>query len=72
VRSRFSNDLYLNLMAFDRSGAHATISVMVQPLISWIWAGGVIVALGALIGVLPMQRKQQRLKQAALQEAIAA
>ena len=72
VRSRFANDLYLNLMAFERDGSHATLSVMVQPLISWIWTGGLIVALGALIGVLPLQKKQRRLTQTAIQEAIAA
>jgi cytochrome c-type biogenesis protein CcmF len=72
VRSRVSNDLYLNLMAFDRAGSHATLSVMVQPLVSWIWAGGVLVAMGALIGVLPLQKKQRRRKQAAAREAVAA
>jgi cytochrome c-type biogenesis protein CcmF len=58
VRSRLTRDFYINLMAFERTGAHATFTVFIRPLVAWIWAGGVVVALGGLFGVLPLQPRK--------------
>ncbi len=60
VRSRPLEDLYINLMAFDRDGAHVTLSVIVEPLVFWIWTGGLVVALGAVIAIIPAHRAQRR------------
>jgi len=57
VRSTIGGDLYLTLMAFDPNGANATIRAIVQPLVSWIWFGGGIVVLGAIIGMIPARRR---------------
>ncbi len=57
VRSTLGGDLYLTLMAFDSTGKHATIRAIVQPLVSWIWLGGGIVVLGAIIGMFPPRRR---------------
>jgi cytochrome c-type biogenesis protein CcmF len=57
VRSTIGGDLYLTLMSFDPNGAHATIRAIVQPLVSWIWFGGGVVVLGALICMLPARRR---------------
>src|SRR5688500_652179 len=57
VRSRASGDLYLNLMAIERDGSTATIRMIVEPLVPWIWAGGLIIVLGALITVTPSRRR---------------
>lgn len=72
VRSRVTNDLYINLLAFERNGAHATFAVLIEPLVAWIWAGGLIVALGAFIGVLPLQRKRAAARARKEREAVAA
>jgi cytochrome c-type biogenesis protein CcmF len=53
VRSTMFGDLYLNLMAFKPDGSNATIKVIYQPLVPWIWMGGGVVVLGALIGIFP-------------------
>lgn len=57
VRSRAVNDLYINLLAFEQQGEHATLHVLVEPLVIWIWIGGLVVFLGALIGVLPLKKQ---------------
>ena len=57
VRSRASGDLYLNLMAFERDGSGATIRMIVEPLVPWIWVGGLIVVLGAAISLWPARRR---------------
>jgi cytochrome c-type biogenesis protein CcmF len=58
VRSSIRGDLYLNLMAFDRTGATATIKVIFQPLVPWMWFGGGIVVLGALISLSLFGRRR--------------
>ena len=60
VRSRASGDLYLNLMAIERDGSTATIRMIVEPLVPWIWAGGMIIVLGAFITVTPSRKRQRR------------
>ena len=57
VRTRPDNDLYLTLLAFDeQDGSTATLSVIVEPLVGWIWVGGIMVTLGALFGIWPRKR----------------
>jgi cytochrome c-type biogenesis protein CcmF len=51
VRSRISGDLYINLMAFESSGANATVKVIVEPFVPWIWFGGLVVVIGAIVGL---------------------
>ncbi len=59
VRSRPVNDLYVNLLAFDRSaGAHATLSIIVEPLVLWIWVGGMILAGGAFVSAWPRRKRR--------------
>jgi len=56
VRSTLKEDLYLTLMAFDREeGKHATIRAIVNPAVPWLWIGGMIVALGAILAVMPQR-----------------
>lgn len=51
VRSGPSGDLYINLMAFESNGANATVKVIVEPLVPWIWFGGLVVVIGAITGL---------------------
>jgi cytochrome c-type biogenesis protein CcmF len=51
VRSRPAGDLYINLQAFAQDGSTATLRVIEEPLVPWIWAGGMIVVLGALVSL---------------------
>lgn len=47
VRSRAHEDLYITLLAFERDGSSTTLRVMVEPLLVWIWIGGIIMFVGA-------------------------
>jgi len=51
VRSSLRGDLYVNLMAFESTGANATVKVIVEPFVPWIWFGGLVVVVGAIIGM---------------------
>jgi cytochrome c-type biogenesis protein CcmF len=57
VRSRPWGDIYLNLMAFKQDGSDATLKVIVEPLVPWIWVGGGIMCLGAMISMFPARRR---------------
>ena len=56
VRSTAVRDLYVNLMAFKEDGSSATIRVLVEPLVVWIWLGGGVVCFGALVALWPRRR----------------
>jgi cytochrome c-type biogenesis protein CcmF len=51
VRTRPTEDFYLSLMAYAQSGATATVSIIVNPMVVWIWIGGGICVLGALFAI---------------------
>jgi len=38
-------------MAFESSGANATVKVIVEPFVPWIWFGGLVVVIGAITGL---------------------
>ena len=66
------DDIYTIVAAFDsRSRAWATIRVLVIPLVSWLWVGGAVVGLGALIAALPPPRRRESFEVAALAPATA-
>ena len=53
------DDVYTILAAYDdRSLGWATIRVRVIPLVSWLWLGGAVVGIGALVAALPVPRRR--------------
>jgi cytochrome c-type biogenesis protein CcmF len=57
VRSRPSGDVYINLMAFTQDGSSATLRVIMEPFVPWIWFGGLVVAMGAVLSSWPPRRR---------------
>jgi cytochrome c-type biogenesis protein CcmF len=57
VRSTLGRDVYVNLMAFTNDGSSATLRVLVEPLVVWIWIGGLVVCFGALIALWPRRKR---------------
>ena len=61
VKSSLTSDLYLTLMAVDpERGEHATVRAIVNPGIVWLWIGGMIMGVGALIAICPWGRSRLR------------
>ncbi len=52
LRSTPLDDLYVILTAWTQEGA-ATLRLLVNPLVMWIWAGGFVLTAGAVIAMLP-------------------
>jgi cytochrome c-type biogenesis protein CcmF len=66
VASSLTKDLYLTLMAFDTEENHATIRAIVNPGVAWLWIGGGIIGLGAIIAMWPRRRSVIQTSGAAL------
>jgi cytochrome c-type biogenesis protein CcmF len=59
VRSTLTEDVYLTLVrAPAKAGEASVLSVIVQPLIIWLWIGGGLIAGGSLLALVPQQRRK--------------
>ncbi|MCA9613063.1 MAG: cytochrome c biogenesis protein CcsA, partial [Myxococcales bacterium] len=56
IRSNAREDLYVIMSTVDSTSRRATFRVVLRPLVSWIWIGGLILVLGAVISMWPQAR----------------
>jgi cytochrome c-type biogenesis protein CcmF len=59
VISRLDEDLYLSLVQVDTEGKMASLSVVVEPLVWWLWFGGGVMLLGSVISGWPAARRKE-------------
>jgi cytochrome c-type biogenesis protein CcmF len=60
IRSTLKEDLYVVFASPNRDGSKAIIQVYLNPLVAWVWIGGVVLGLGTLIAMLPNKRSVPR------------
>jgi cytochrome c-type biogenesis protein CcmF len=53
IRRSISEDLYIVMPAFDLKDQSASLHLVINPLVNWIWVGFGIIALGTGIALLP-------------------
>lgn len=53
IRSTLRDDLYVILAGYDQQTETATINALVNPLMLWMWIGGIVMVLGALLALGP-------------------
>jgi cytochrome c-type biogenesis protein CcmF len=53
IRRGVWEDLYIVMAAFDVQTQSATLHVVINPLVNWIWVGFGVLALGTFIALLP-------------------
>lgn len=58
ILGSLKEDLYVQLAAWENSGAQATFEVHVNPLVSLIWIGGYILVFGTIFAVWPGRGSQ--------------
>jgi cytochrome c-type biogenesis protein CcmF len=52
-------DVYLTLVEAPKEpGGSAVIGVIVEPLVSWLWLGGLLMAIGTLLALVPGRRRR--------------
>ena len=59
IRPTLVEDLYLVLGSYDEPSGLATFQVFVNPLVSWIWIGGLILILGTCVVMAPNPAERQ-------------
>jgi cytochrome c-type biogenesis protein CcmF len=60
IAAGLGDDVYTILAAYDTAAnSWATIRVLVIPLVSWLWLGGAVVGLGAVIAALPQPKRRE-------------
>ncbi len=59
VRTSWKDDVYLTLeQPLPGVDGVAVIRVIVQPMVSWLWVGGLLMALGTLLAAFPGRRRR--------------
>jgi len=58
IRSTPASDLYVVLAGFDDKSGLVTFQVFLTPLVFWLWAGGLIMALGTVVVMWPNVRER--------------
>ncbi len=53
LRMSFVEDIYVVLNGWENDGATATFSIFLNPLMIWMWIGGIVLAIGTLIAAWP-------------------
>jgi cytochrome c-type biogenesis protein CcmF len=59
LRIRPNEDLYLNFAGMSDDNQRAVIQAYVNPLVSWVWVGGLVLIGGTLICLVPAKIKMQ-------------
>ena len=63
VSSTLTEDVYLTLASTpSKPGSAVVIGVIVEPLVSWIWLGGAVMAFGTLMSAWPRRRRDVKSK----------
>jgi cytochrome c-type biogenesis protein CcmF len=49
-------DVYLNLAGWENDGNTATIQAIINPLVDWIWIGGMLLTVGGILCLVPAKK----------------
>jgi cytochrome c-type biogenesis protein CcmF len=61
MRTTAREDLYLVLGSYDGATGLATLQIFVNPLVVWLWIGGIVMALGTVIVMSPTAAERRAL-----------
>ncbi|HKS95080.1 MAG TPA: cytochrome c-type biogenesis CcmF C-terminal domain-containing protein, partial [Terriglobia bacterium] len=66
IRTSLKEDLYVVLAGQDPETNKAIVQVFVNPLVVWVWIGGIVVFLGTLLALIPsrVEREMAQVRQA--------
>jgi cytochrome c-type biogenesis protein CcmF len=57
IGGSFNEEVYVILAGWDNNGATASFQVYINPLINWIWVGGIVTLLGFLVSFWKMPER---------------
>ena len=57
VHTGVVDDVYLTLVSSPNDKGRITLGVQIQPLTVWLWIGGLLMALGTVVALMPRMRR---------------
>lgn len=61
IQSTVSRDVYISFSAFDPQSGLGTFQAFINPLVVWVWIGGVVFIAGTLLAAWPDWAEERRL-----------
>ena len=58
TRGSLIDDVQLSVIPVDEEDGPAVVRITVQPLIQWLWIGGVLMAVGTALAIVPGKRRR--------------
>jgi cytochrome c-type biogenesis protein CcmF len=68
IRYGSLRDLYASVIGVDSGGEQATFRFFLNPGVTWLWAGGAVMAAGGLLAAWPVRRRRANAHPPAAQE----
>jgi cytochrome c-type biogenesis protein CcmF len=59
IKTNLARDLYVVMAGMDQDSGKAIIHVIINPLVQWVWIGGMIVLLGTILALIPSRIERQ-------------
>jgi cytochrome c-type biogenesis protein CcmF len=59
IHPTLSEDLYVVLSGQDQDTGKAMVEVYINPLVMWVWIGGIVVLLGTLLALVPSKVEKE-------------
>lgn len=53
IRSTPKEDIYVILADYNITSQTATVHILINPLVAWIWIGGIVMVIGTVLAMLP-------------------
>ncbi len=69
ISGTFNTEVYVLLAGWEDGGATASFQVFINPLINWIWVGGIVMMLGFFVCFWKMPEREPAPARAAVQRA---
>jgi cytochrome c-type biogenesis protein CcmF len=60
IARKLEHDLYLVFAGVNEAGDKAVIQAYINPLVQWVWIGGVVMILGTLVSMLPALKSSRK------------
>jgi cytochrome c-type biogenesis protein CcmF len=58
VHTGFTRDIYITLTSSPDNRGHVTLGIFINPLVTWLWLGGMIMVGGSLIAGIPRRKRK--------------
>jgi cytochrome c-type biogenesis protein CcmF len=60
IRTTLADDLFLILGRINNETGEVAIKAVINPLVAWIWIGGIVLIIGTLLGLVRMPERSDR------------